>query len=451
LSAVTRILSRYACASRFDDLPSVVKHEGVRAFVNYVGCAAGGAREDDVELMVAFLGEFNGKTDATLIGRREKLDILNAAFINSMSSSALAFNDTHFATVAHPTSPVAAALMALAERQPMSGRDLLHALILGVEIQCRAGNIIAVPPAVSAVGLSMQGLVGGIGAAVAAAKILGLDETGMATALGLAANQSAGLRQAQSTMGSHFTPGHAARCGLQAALLAARGFECSDAMLEGAKGFAVSFAQNANLDAAVAGLGETFEISTLAYKPYPSGVVIHPIIDACLEIAQTDGFDAAQIERVELTLNPLAAKLTNLVDPKDRGQALVSLQHWTVTTLLYKSAGLAEIANAVIHDPKVAAMRRKVAYTDDASVGREAAHVRVVLENGSERKASVAHCRGSVERPLTDEDITTKTRDQLRLVQSADMAERLLRECWRIAEIPQVGPFSRSLARAGDA
>ena len=140
-------------------------------------------------------------------------------------------------------------------------------------------------------------------------------------------------------MASHFTPGHAARCGLTAALLAEHGFECSDSMIEGAKGFAVSFAQQANPDAAIDKLGELFEISTLAYKPYPSGVVIHPIIDACLDMVKAHTFDAAQIERIELTLNPLAAKLTDLVEPKDRGQALVSLQHWTAATLVYTAAG----------------------------------------------------------------------------------------------------------------
>ena len=105
---ITRILSRYVCASRFGDLPPGVRHEGLRAFVNFVGCAAGGAREEDVELMLRFLGEFSGPTEATVVARRERLDILNAAFINSMSSSALAFNDTHYTSVAHPTSPVAA-------------------------------------------------------------------------------------------------------------------------------------------------------------------------------------------------------------------------------------------------------------------------------------------------------------------------------------------------------
>ncbi|MCC6532505.1 MAG: MmgE/PrpD family protein [Burkholderiales bacterium] len=447
---ITRTLARYACAARFDDLPSAVRGEGVRALVNYVGCAAGGAHEDDVDLMVRFLGEFDGGAQATLVGRSERLDILNAAFINSMSSAALAFNDTHFITVAHPTSPVAAALLALAERRPMTGRDLLHALVLGVELQCRAGMILTVPPAVSAVGLSMQGMVGSIGAAVAAAKVLQLDETGMTTAIGLAANQSAGLREAQSTMASHYTPGHAARCGLAAALLAARGFECSGSMLEGAKGFAVSFAQQPNLAAAIDGLGERFEISTLAYKPYPAGVVIHPIIDACLEIVREQPLDAGQIERVELRLNPLAAKLTNVVDPKDRGQALVSFQHWTVSTLLYGAAGIAQVANTIVRERTVAELRRKVSFVNDESVSREAAHVRVVLKDGSVRVASVSHCRGSVERPLTDADITTKTEDQLRMVFAPERARAIVAQSWRIETLTDLGPFCRALAQENE-
>ena len=109
-------------------------------------------------------------------------------------------------------------------------------------------------------------LICGIGAAVAAAKAMGLNETGIATALGHAANQAGGLRESHTTMGSQFTPGHTARCGLMSALLAARGFTCSDTMIEGEKGFGVSFAANPNMDVAVENLGKAFEISTLAYK-----------------------------------------------------------------------------------------------------------------------------------------------------------------------------------------
>lgn len=445
---ITRILSRYICASRFDALPLAVRHEGARAFVNWLGCAAGGSREDDVLLMRDHLAEFNGAADTTVVGHRAKLDSLNAAFINSMSSGALAFNDTHFTTVAHPTATVVAVLLALAERQPMTGKDLLHALILGVEVQCRVGNILCVPPAQSPVGLSMKGLAGVVGAAVAAGKALGLDEQGMAAAIGHAANQAAGLREAQSTMASHFTYGHGARCGLTAALLARRGFECSDTMIEGPKGFAVSFATQPNLAAAVEKLGETFEMSSIAYKPYPSGFVVHPIIDACLEIARTPAWDAApveRIERVELTVNPLAEKLTNRPNPHDRGQALVSFQHWAAVSLIHKAAGIAQVTDAVVNDPRVAALRRKVTCTSDAGMGREAAHARVILDSGKVIEARVRHCRGSVQRPLTDGDVSEKALAQLQTVYPPHAATEILAHGWRIGECATVVPLCQQL------
>ena len=446
MQTITQTLSRYVTSSRYDALPPAVRHEGVRAFVNYVGCAAGGSREDDVALMLDVLAQYNGSSEAGVIGRRERLDALNATFINSMSSSALAFNDTHFATAAHPTSPVASALMALAERRAVSGKELLHALILGIEVQCRVGNVLCAAPAESAVGLSMQGLVGPVGAAVASSTILGLDEDQMTAAVGLALNQASGLREAQSTMGSHYTPGHAARCGLLAALIAARGFTCSDAMIEGPKGYAVSFGRNAKPETAIDKLGVAFEISTLAYKPWPSGFVIHPIIEAALEIVRKHAFDAERIERIELTINPLAVKLTNLVDPRDRGQALVSFQHWAAATLLHKAAGLAQVTDAVVRDARVSALRRKVAYTADDGVGRDAARVRVVLDDGRTMEASVRQCRGSPDRPMSDDDITDKTLAQLQTVYAGSAAERILNQSWRIEEWQDAGEFCTLLA-----
>jgi 2-methylcitrate dehydratase PrpD len=95
LTAVTRTLAQYAASSRFEDLPAAVRQEGARAFVNFVGCAAGGAREEVVERTLAVLAEFDGGRQATLVGRSERIDTLNAAMINSLASAALSFNDTH--------------------------------------------------------------------------------------------------------------------------------------------------------------------------------------------------------------------------------------------------------------------------------------------------------------------------------------------------------------------
>ena len=294
MTGITRALARFAVDTKYAALPATIRHEGVRAFVNWVGCAAGGSQEDAIQRSLDVLTEFNGAASSTVVGRREKLDALNAAFINSMSSAALAYNDTHFATVAHPTSPVGAVLLALAERQPLSGHEFMRAIALSNEIQCSIGGILVTPPAQSAIGLSMAGLTGCIGAAIAAGLNMGFDENAMTTAIGLAANQSAGLRETHASNGSQYIQGHTARCGLLAALLTARGFTCNDGVLEGPKGFGVSFANQPQFDVALAGLGDVWEISTLAYKPYPSGFVIHPVTDACLDIAQNDRGIASQ-------------------------------------------------------------------------------------------------------------------------------------------------------------
>lgn len=446
MNGITRTLARYASASRFEALPAAVRHEGVRAFVNWVGCAAGAARDDGVQLALEFLSEFNGAANSVVVGRRERLDALNAAFVNSMSSGALAFNDTHFTSVAHPTSPVAAAALSVAQRQPVTGSEFIHALILGVEIQCRVGNILSVAPAECGVGLSMQGLVGGIGAAVAAGRILGLDESGMATAIGHAANQTGGLREAHATMGSYYITGHAARCGLASALLAARGYTCADTMIEGVKGFAVSYGSHPNLEAAVDKLGDAFEILTLAYKPYPSGFVVHPVIDACLDAARNHSIDPGRIERIELTVNPLALQLCNRPDPVDSKQALVSFQHWAAVSLLFKAAGLAQVTATAVHDPAVAELRRKVVATVDAGLGREAANARIVLKGGTQVENRVAHCRGSAGRPMSDADITDKTRGQLQIAFPPAAADKLLAECWRIESCPRVDALCAQFA-----
>ena len=449
MTDISATLASYIASSTFEALPPAIRRDGARAFVNWVGCAAGGSREDIVERALGFLAEFGGAATATLVGRPEKLDALNATYINALSSTVLMFNDTHAATVAHPTGPVAAALLALAERCPLSGREFLHALILGIEIQCRVGNILCVPPAECAAGLSMGGLVGGIGAAAAAAKVLGLDAEGTATAIGLAANHATGLRQAHASMANSLTPAHAARCGLMAALMAARGVTCSESMIEGPKGFAASYANRPNLESAVDGLGRKFEIAALSYKPYPAGFVSHPVIDVCLEIAQQDGFDAFRVERIELTVNPLVAKLMDRPEPENLAEAVMSIQHWAAVSLGCRAAGVAQTTEAVARMPRVLELRRRVALKFDPATGSDAARVEVLLKDGAKREASVLHCRGSAERPLSDDDITEKTCGQLLTVFSAELAESIIAECWRIEEIPRAGALCESL-RTGD-
>lgn len=446
MTHITREIARFAVNTHFDALPANVQHEGLRAFVNYVGCAAGGANEPVCQKMLGTISEFNGKSDCVVIGSSVKLDALNAALMNSLSSAALSFNDTHYQTVIHPTSPVGAALVSMAMRRKISGRELIAAVVLGDELCCRIGNILCTPPAECNVGLSTTGLLGCIGAAIAAGKVMGFDEDQMTTAIGIAANQSAGIREAHASMSSWFTPGNAGRSGLWAAFLAEKGYTCPDTMIEGVKGFAVSFASNPQMGAATAGLGETWEILDLAYKPYPCGVVIHPIIDACLDITANNKFDARDIARVDVTVDPLCLQLCNRPAPKIRAQAMVSFPHWTATTLMHKEAGLPQVTEAMVHDADIAALRAKVVAHANDKIGREAARVKVTMKDGRAFEAYCQHALSTPQNPMTDKHIADKTRLQMEIAYGKDKAQRVADECWRVTDLADVAPFIESLA-----
>lgn len=446
---VTRALARFVVDSRFDALPEPVRHEGRRAFVNWLGCVFGGCRTEAVEKALPLFDAFSGPRDATVIGRGKRLDVFGAAFINSMSNAARSYNDTHLRTVAHPTASVAAALLVMAETRPVRGADFLHALILGVEVQCRVGNILVTPPARSHFALSMIALAGGIGAATAVAKLLQLDEQRTIYAIGLAAAQAGGTRATHGSSGGRMLSGEAARAGLMSALLAERGFDTPDEVFAGPKGFANAHAENADPTVAVAGLGREYEILSLAYKPYPCGIVVHPVIDVCLDLVREYRFAADEVEQVMLFVPEAAIQLTGRKDPTDSNKAGTSIYHWAAASLLYRAAGLAQGATDCVRDPRVIAMRERVAAAADATLAADAARAEIHLRNGRVLRASVEHARGSVGRPLTDGELSEKFLGQAELVLDGAAARDLLDRGWGLVDADDVCTALAPLFAAG--
>ncbi len=435
---ITRELATLAVQSRYSDLPEVVRREVARTFLNWIGCVLGGCHEPAVEIAAAAAADAGGNSQASVIGHRLKTDMASAAFVNCMSSSILAFDDTHLATVTHPTGPVAAALFAYSEQHAVSGDEFANALALGIEIQCRMSNVLLMPPAQSNLGFFITGLTGPIGAAAAVARVMRLDEDGMTSAIGLAAAQASGFRSTHGSMAGAFVPAHAARCGMSAALLASKGFTCSEATLEGGKGFVDVFSDGANLDQAVQGFGQHFEILANAYKPYPCGIVIHPAIDACLELVDQLA-QAAIISSVRLQVHPLTLSLTDRPRPKTPLEAQISLYHWAAACLVQRLAGVAQAQQACIDDPAVVAMRGRVCAVADPGLERDEAVAEVTLQDGTVLRAHVAHARGSIHRPMTDTELDFKFDRQSSASLPQAARTRLRKDCRNIAGLSDVG------------
>ena len=445
---VTRPLARHIVHSRYEDLPPEVRHEGIRAFHNSIGCMLGGCLEKEVQLALAALEAYSGPPQATVIGLGRRVDAPTATQLNTMSNFVHSYNDTHLATVAHPAGAPTAALLALAETQEVSGAEFAHALILGIEVACRMANAIAAPPAQCHVGLSVHGVTNVIGTAVAAGRLMRLSEDQMVWAIGLAVAQAAGIRSSQGSMGSKIIGGQAARSGLLSAVLAARGFTNSEQPIEGPKGFATVLANPSNPAAVIDRLGEHYEILSLAYKPYPSGIVNHASAEACIRLAEDKRLDPATVDSVHLRVHPLTVQLCDRQQPAGREEGLVSAQHWAAVGLLYRRAGLQESREQCVKDAAVAAMRARITLEADAGMPAEAATATVTLKDGRRLQHHVEHCVGSLQRPMSDADLDVKFRGQACTVMPEKQVEALMQQCWRLPELDKAGQLATQFFQA---
>jgi 2-methylcitrate dehydratase PrpD len=408
-----------------------VRNEGPRTFLNWLGCVYGGLHDPTSDIAYDALGGSAGPGDVTIIGRKRKADPVSATFFNTLSSCTHGYDDAHLATVAHPGGPAAAAALAAAERTDATGHELLNAILLGIEVQCRVSLALAAEPGRASLGFTMTGLTGALGAAAAAGKLLGLDEQRMGWALGIAAAQGAGFRETHASMANGLIRAQAARNGMTAALLARGGFTCTETALEGAKGFVAVFASRANAGVATDGLGTAYELLNNTYKPYPCGIPINPIVDACLEIAGQVGHE--QIERVDLSVNPLAIELTGRKSPADVEEARTSLYHWAAAALARGKAGLAEIEDDCVKDATVVKLRGRISATIDNARARDGARAAALLKDGRVIVADVPHSRGSVQRQLTNEELEAKFAGQAHGVVEETAVRPLIDACWALA------------------
>ncbi len=443
---VTSRLSDYILAARWDDLPQPVQRETLRSFFNILGCTIGGARHEVVELTDQTLSEYAGAPHATVIGRGRKADALHACLINCLASSIYSYDDTHAEAVVHPAGPVVASALALTERRPANGKDFLLAFALGVEMTCRLSKALSVAPAKSPVAWSQTGITAGIGAAVAAAKLFGLDAARLQHAIGIALSQAAGFRVMHATMVSSLMPAQGAQMGLRAAVLAERGFTASPVALEGKYGFLEVFADQANVAALAGELGERFEILRNTYKPYPCGIVIHPIIDACLQLRREHAIDAAQVDAVRIKASPGAIALCDRRNPQNELQAHVSLYHWTAATLIRGTARIAELQDPTVQDPAVMAFQDRVSVAGDPAITADAAEVTIVLKNGRSHVCRIDHCIGSARNPMTDVQLTRKFGDLAEPIVGAKRSHELIDKAWAVERMADVGDLARAAA-----
>jgi 2-methylcitrate dehydratase PrpD len=444
IEPTTAALAHFIAASRWEDIPAPVREDSSRALLNFVAAALGGSQDEAIGRAAAVLGPFSGPAQATVIGRSERYDMLTAAFLNAASGNVLDFDDTHPPTVIHPTSPVAPVLLALAETQRLSGAELLHALVLGIEVACRLGNAVTLQHYIR--GWHGTSTCGAVGAAAAAAKALRLDAERTAWALGHGANQACGLIESLGSMAKSVSVGNAARNGLLSALLAQARYSASTQTLEGPRGFIRVLGEGPDPTALTADLGSRWEAAANRLKPYPSGVVLHAVVDACLALRSRHGIDPARIRTVRAHGHPLLRQRADRPQPRAGREAAVSIQHTAAVCFLHAQAGVEQYAVAVVQDSAIRALGDRVHVEDDARIGVEAVRVEVELDDGSRHETYVEHASGSAARPMSDAELAAKVASLARWRGWRGSVEALIASIRRLEQAPDAAPIVRMLA-----
>ncbi|MGH7087961.1 MAG: MmgE/PrpD family protein [Stellaceae bacterium] len=379
---VTRLLAERSAALEYGALPPAIRSIVRQCVLDWFAVTLAGARED-LFLMLAAEAAFEGGGGATLVGRGgTKVGPLMAALANGTASHALDYDDVHLSYVGHPTVALLPALLALAETEGASGRDLMTAFAAGYETICRVGS--AVSPGHYALGFHATATAGSFGAAAACARLLRLDAARTAMALGIAGTEAAGLKSMFGTMCKPLHAGKAAQNGLLAARLASRGFSSRPDVIECEQGFAATHGPDFHPEAALADPPGGFHLRGNLFKYHAACYLTHAPIECARTIAARPGFAPERIETIHLRIDRGADRVCNIARPRTGLEQKFSLRFMIALALAgFDTASLATYADARSGDPRLAQLAERAGIAFENGWPSSRAMLEVRLADGS--------------------------------------------------------------------
>jgi 2-methylcitrate dehydratase PrpD len=356
----TALLAEFVTKSRPEDCPEAALEAARRAILDCLGVMLAGSIEPAARILQQVAAAEGGAPLATVVGTGRRTGAVWAALCNGTAAHALDFDDTNFVLMGHPSAPVLAAALAAGELALADGRALLHAFLLGFEVETTLAEVIN--PAHYAHGWHATCTLGTLGAAAAAARLLGLDGAQTRHALAVAASQASGLKENFGTMTKPFHAGHAARSGVLSALLAREGWTASEHALEGPQGFFSVLGAGRRALEPLATLGAPWKILTtgVAVKPFPSCACTHSIIDGALELRRAQGIHPDDVE--DLTIEVAAGVPRILIHSRPRTglEGKFSAEFAAAAALADGRVGLATFQDERTQDPALRAFMERI-------------------------------------------------------------------------------------------
>ena len=433
LANATRDIATFAAELRFQDIPGAVVDHAKLCLLDGLGVALFGASLPWTSHVRDLCVNEGAHPVAGFWGTPYRGSVAQAALVNGTAGHAFEMDDIHKESILHPNSLAVPVALALAEATPeATGRDVLTAIIAGYEVGTRVGN--AATMALFLRGFHPQGTSGAFVAAAAAGRLLNLSAGQMRHAIGIAGSMGAGLMAAQEgAMVKRLHAGRAAQSGVQAALLASRGFTGIEDVLEaGYGGFLSAFSSRPDASRLTAGLGTIWETSQVGFKLYPSVTSIHTALDALDRVMATHGLQAKQIERIKVGCSHMTYVHTAWpYRPAGITAAQMNMFYGLAMIALHRDASVRRYEEQGLDDPAARSFIDRITAYEDTELEamgpafRHACRLSVTTTDGREFRQEVLARRGSPDDPVETADIERKYFANVAGILPAETAQEL--------------------------
>lgn len=416
----TRTLVEYCHQIGHQPLPKEIDEYARLLLLDYMGvAAAGAAMEESSHIGTQVARAMGGEPEASAFGLDLKIPAAMAAFANGITEHSIEMDDTHSAASSHPGVVIWSTALAMAEREGLSGAELLPAAAAGYEMACRAG-FAAAPPSMYARGFHPTSASGAFGAAVTAACLLHLSVEQMLNAVGIAGSFASGNMEylAQGTLTKRVQPGQAAQAGILAALLAQRGYTGPGTILEGDFGFLHAYSDAAVAERLTANLGDTWEIALTGIKAFGCCRYMQSPMEAALRAVRGQVWGPDQVKAIRVGLvSPgwglVADPINDKYAPKTRVDAQFSLPFGIATALVNGRATVSEFREAQLSNPTILGLARQVSIHHDEALDRAypalwSSWCEIDLTGGRTLRGTVNTTKGEPENPMMPPEVRDK-------------------------------------------
>ncbi len=456
---ITQELAKYCSELKFHQLSEEVIDRVKYFFLDFIGVACRGSREDSSQSMFRFVRETgSGNRGGVVIGTKERAPFVYAALANGTSSHAIEMDDVNNESSLHPGVVVFPAALGTSEMLGSDGKSFIEAVVLGYEVVIRLGKALG-PENTYRRGFHPTALCGTFGSSVAASKIMGLKKERMVSAMGIAGSQAAGSMEylAQGAWTKRFHAGWAAHSGMIAAQLARKGFQGPTSIIEGRDGFLHAYSNGADVSKVLEGIGSGFEILRTSVKPHACCRYMQPPIDGVLKIVRENDLRPDQVEKVRLGIlragAPLIAEpIENKYRPQSIVEAQFSMPFGAAVAVLYRKAGLGEFHLSKINSEEVKRMMRQVECVVDPDLDKTfpkqwCATAEIFTKDGKRYFTKIEYPKGDPENPLSWDEVIEKFNDLSSRSLTKERCLKIVDQVRKLEEIRDLQRWSSLLLR----